>query len=250
MCTARVLHRPDPGPIGDCPLLARRGTAGILVPDALTAGYPMADTDKQNPMTAAKAGGDVDQALAAYERFLARRRDLEDGARRGYQTIDQIILSGAAGTLALSITFLTDIGPATRFTRWLVFGGWLLLLITLGLALWSHRSSSRAFEAAIDQLDREYTSGRRDPDWKNRHDQLTRRLNGIMMAGFVAGIALLALFAFVTLPTTGGPDDRAATQADTLQTSAPDPAGARGRTGPASAATSQNAADPQVRAEP
>ncbi|MGE0354300.1 MAG: hypothetical protein AB7I33_00550 [Gemmatimonadales bacterium] len=211
----------------------------------------MASTDKPNPKTP-KAGGDVDQALAAYERFLARRRDLEDGARRGYQTIDQIILSGAAGTLALSITFLTDIGPATRFTRWLVFGGWLLLLITLGLALWSHRSSSRAFEAAIDQLDREYTSGRRDPDWKNRHDQLTRRLNGIMMAGFVAGIALLALFAFVTLPTTGSSDDRAATQADTLRADAPaaDPAGARGRTGPASAATSQDPADPQVRAEP
>jgi hypothetical protein len=136
-----------------------------------------------------------------YEQFIAERHKIIDARARSYQRTDQLVTGGAAGALVLSITFLEKIAPnPSERARWVLVAAWALLLASLGFSLASHYASRSAFNKYLREFDDAYKEGRRCDD-KNRATQVVEWLDRLGAILFVVGIAVLAVFAFLSLPT-------------------------------------------------
>lgn len=102
---------------------------------------------------------------------------------------DRTILSLAGGALALSVTFIRDIASLTPEWVWMVATGWLALIASMGLIVWSFPTTKRAIEAR----------------WRYDHalgDRLSERAwkrslaAGVLLA---VGVFLVAGFALLNL---------------------------------------------------
>ena len=134
-----------------------------------------------------------------YEQFIAERQRYVDARQRQQQRVDQLVTGGAAGALALSITFLEKIAPTPGpATRPLLLAAWGLLLLSLGLTLASHYASCDAFDRTITDFDDCYA--RSIPfAGPNASTRNAARLSRWGAGAFVGGVLFLAGFAFVNL---------------------------------------------------
>jgi hypothetical protein len=118
------------------------------------------------------------------------RRHLYDALHAASRDYDQAILTLAAGTLGLSVTFLHDITPTpVGSTRLLVIGAWGSLgaaLIAIVLSFLTSQWVLRRRIAAID--DKSQTPS-------PLGDRVTGILNGLAGLGLIAGLVLLGLYA-------------------------------------------------------
>ena len=134
-----------------------------------------------------------------YEQFIAERQRYIDARQRQQQRVDQLVTGGAAGALALSITFLEKIAPTPGpATRPLLLAAWGLLLFSLGLTLASHYASCDAFDRTIVDFDDCYARGVpfAGPNASTRN---AARLSRWGAGAFVGGVLFLAAFAFVNV---------------------------------------------------
>jgi hypothetical protein len=181
------------------------------------------------PVTERDAEDDGVQSSARmpYEHFLSERRAIVDARQRAQQRIDQLVASGAAGALVLSITFLNDIAPTpSPGTKPLLVGAWLALLISLALLFASHYASQRAFDNYLVAFDEAYVAGAVFSE-QNLATRIVKILDRSSSWLFIIGVALLAGFAYLNLPFASGVEN------------AP---GVTGQKGSAAAATSGAAA--------
>jgi hypothetical protein len=133
----------------------------------------------------------VDQYLATRDRYL-------DGLEKSFQRVDEIVVAGAAGTLALSITFVHDIAPHPLLsTAWLLDAGWGLLLVALSAALISHMLGMSVLRAAISHIDENYKNKTYSPLPKYVRQKMSRGLDWI--STIALGLGILALVSFARL---------------------------------------------------
>jgi hypothetical protein len=133
-----------------------------------------------------------------YDIFLVERQRFIDGRQRVQQRVDQLVTGGAAGALALSITFVEKLAPSVlAWTRLLLLGAWGTLALSLCLSLISHYVSVRAFDATIVEFDRCYQHA------AEFHSPASTRYAQVISYGaaatLIGGVLLLAAFAFLNM---------------------------------------------------
>ena len=134
--------------------------------------------------------------------YFAERGLLLQARQSGYERAEQMIVGGATGALILSITFLERIAPAATATYpSLLVVAWVLLLGCLVASLSGNYASARAFDAEIDRLE---ASLHTEPIPANAWATCTRVLGIIGSTLLVAGISLMAWFAYLNAPFNQG----------------------------------------------
>lgn len=136
---------------------------------------------------------------------------------------DRLIVTGAAGTLLLSITFVHDIAPEPRhWTLFALLAAWLFLLVSLGAAFRSMYTTERALRASLERTKpKAAKQGAEEgqPEGAEKHqpeeakeeqrkgtkseaewNKKTRFWNNAAAITVVAGIALFTVFAGFNLP--------------------------------------------------
>lgn len=128
--------------------------------------------------------------------FLERRSRLEDTQKDARTTADKLVVSGAAGALILSITFISNIAhnPLPQTRPWLL-GAWILLGLSLLLSFASHFTSEQSFRVGIAQEDAEYGNMKERID-TGLWDKVTLALNYAAPIVLLAGLLCLGVFAF------------------------------------------------------
>ncbi len=120
------------------------------------------------------------------------RRHLYDALHAASRDYDQAILTLAAGTLGLSVTFLHDITPTPiASTRILVVGAWGSLgaaLIAIVVSFVTSQAVLRRRIAVLDRPDKVTAP----PVWAERATGLLNALAGFAL---IAGLILLGLYA-------------------------------------------------------
>ena len=125
----------------------------------------------------------------------ADRRDfvvaLEDQSR----SYDQAILTIAAGTLALSVTFAQSVTPKPPIPLSLVLLvlGWVALVLSLLWMIWSFRASQLMLRLILREQDLHFT------DEAKAAGERTERLNVRAGRALVVGFVLLGCYAVVNL---------------------------------------------------
>lgn len=150
-----------------------------------------------------------------YER---RRGDLAKQYGESIGRYDQLVPWGAGGALLASITFLEKIAPHPQaLTRWMLLASWAALGLALAASTASHYASSRIFSWRVNQLDHRWQQEHApdNDEWSKKWFRISRRvrrwgritavLNPIAGLSLVAGVALLALFAYRNAPFAQGP---------------------------------------------
>jgi hypothetical protein len=126
------------------------------------------------------------------------RTHLVEAIHDASRDYDQAILTLAAGTLALSVTFAHDITPTPKGgSQILLLIAWTLLVVALVVIVISFRTSQRDLRDVIAAVDRK--------DWKVAFDPgrpaavLTERLNSAGGACLVGGLIFLGLYALANI---------------------------------------------------
>ncbi|MFI5225296.1 MAG: hypothetical protein ACHQ3P_01325 [Candidatus Limnocylindrales bacterium] len=133
-----------------------------------------------------RPAADETPAGAEYRRLLYTALH---AASRDY---DQAILTLAAGTLAVSVTFAHDITPTpVAGSRTLLLLAWGGLLVSMILTLVSFLTSQNALREAIEAHDHP----ERAKPGTSRWGGATSILNGAAGAALIAGLALLGWYA-------------------------------------------------------
>jgi hypothetical protein len=95
------------------------------------------------------------------ERYRESFRSYLEGEQQTRSRLDQLMIGGAAGSLALSITFLDKIAPrGGRQWAAAIVVGWVLMLLSLGLGLLNLEFGAEGFARARDELDRSFQGGK------------------------------------------------------------------------------------------
>jgi hypothetical protein len=109
-------------------------------------------------------------------------------------SFDGTLTTLAGGSLALSISFVTDIAKHPS-SVWAIQASWVLMGVALGLMLGSHALSVEVHRRII-YGDIEGTPYESQPRWVRWGVTYTNWLAGVT---FLAGAALLVFFAFVNV---------------------------------------------------
>jgi hypothetical protein len=133
------------------------------------------------------AGSDDDEGLSEY------RRHLYDALHAASRDYDQAILTLAAGTLALSVTFLHEITPTPiPWTRLLILAAWGSLGGSLIAVVASLATSQWVLRRQIDAIDRRTQWTMASIDRALQVRRATAILNAVAGIGLIVGLVLLA----------------------------------------------------------
>jgi len=142
----------------------------------------------------------------SYTQFLAVRGDYISRERVASEHADHVLIAGAAGALALSVTFIEKIAAnPIAATRPILAAGWLLLLASLGMSLGSYVLRSRAYQHAREILDNAVLAGELELSKVDLSTVTTRNrwliwLLHVRLWTLVFGVISVVLFAFVNVP--------------------------------------------------
>jgi hypothetical protein len=136
--------------------------------------------------------------LKDYEREI--RLSFLEEARTTAQESAKTVLTLATGALAISVAFYKDIaGETPRFT-WCLGLSWLCFLVSIICVMVGYQCRFSNL-----RLWRLYLSGAKVEKPSYRRGQVLRFLVLASMISFVLGAALVAVFAYVNLPTAPTP---------------------------------------------
>lgn len=136
-----------------------------------------------------------------YDRFLAVRSDYLARERAASEQGERVLIAGAAGALALSVTFVEKIAPHPQpSSLHLVAIGWTLLLVSLCASLLTFVVRSHGFRRAREALDASLASGKFDDAAVRMQNRWLVGLLYIRFLSLISGVAVLVCFAYVNLP--------------------------------------------------
>ena len=122
-----------------------------------------------------------------------RRQLLEDRQARAQDAYDQALFKLSGGALGLSFVFMAQIAGDDPRRVWALWWAWGLWIVSLVCVLWSHYSSERAMDRAIEQLD----AGRQSDG--GRFDKFTGLLNAVGGIAFVVAAVFAGVFMITNL---------------------------------------------------
>ena len=133
------------------------------------------------------------------EEYFAERNLLITARQRSFQRAEQMVAGGATGALLLSVTFLEKLAPGTRPVQYafLLVVGWAVLLASLCASLFGQYASGWSFSCEIENLNAEVNNGKPKRNRWNTCNTYCAFTSSILL---VAGIALLAVFAYMNAP--------------------------------------------------
>jgi hypothetical protein len=136
-----------------------------------------------------------------YDRFLAVRADYLARERAASEQGERILIAGAAGALALSVTFIEKIAakPLPSGLGMLALG-WLLLLLSLCASLLTFVVRAHGFRRAREALDAGLAEGTFDVAAVRVQNRWLVGLLYFRFLSLISGVSLLVWFAFVNLP--------------------------------------------------
>ena len=148
-------------------------------------------------------------APMAENEYVEHRKNVIRSYKHGQQQFDRLIPWGSGGALLLSVGVLERlIRHPLPGTTVILAAGWAALFIALATAIFGHQCSTRAYESELNAIDLAQ-KGQLNDDERGRHlrltrttstmDSWTRVCNWTSMIGFLGGVALLIVFAFVNL---------------------------------------------------
>lgn len=134
--------------------------------------------------------------------FLEERRRYIEAEVTNARRHREIVIAGAAGTLALSITFLEKIAPTpVPWTLWFLGVGWLAMLGSLAFSVFSFRVTVQAHQANRRRFDKLYLGEAADEEqravdgWNQKTVSFGSWADGLL----ALGMACLAVFAFLNV---------------------------------------------------
>ena len=137
-----------------------------------------------------------------YQVYLDERKQLIDAERETAQQFDKAILTLAAGALALSITFITQIAPHPKSQSiYFLIVAWVLFSFSILSTLISFLISQAACRRQREILDQDISE--KEHKIKNNAADWTNRLNYLSIAFFILGIVFLIIFSAINLPKGG-----------------------------------------------
>lgn len=137
-----------------------------------------------------------------YQVYLDERKQLIDAERETAQQFDKAILTLAAGALALSITFITQIAPHPKSQSiYFLIVAWILFSFSILSTLISFLISQAACRRQREILDQDISE--KEHKIKNNAADWTNRLNYLSIAFFILGIVFLIIFSAFNLPKGG-----------------------------------------------
>jgi len=126
------------------------------------------------------------------------RRHLYEALHAASRDYDQAILTLAAATLALSVTFAHDITPTPAAgTRTILLAAWAVLVVSMVAIVASFLTSQRLLRRTIDDLDRTEDA---KPAAPGRMAVATELLNWLAGGALVVGLVLLGCYALANTP--------------------------------------------------
>ena len=137
-----------------------------------------------------------------FELYMEERKGYATGARDAYQRFDQTIVGLSAGAIVVSISFMKDFGRTPGSLPWL-FASWAFFLIASLCAFLSLLTSGEADRERKKQLDCLAESGECDESKADSLGFKTVWLNYIALTMCILGVALIIVFATLTLLNTG-----------------------------------------------
>lgn len=138
-----------------------------------------------------------------YERFLATRQDYIARERVASEKVDQVLLAGAAGALALSLTFLEKLAPAPHAeTMWMLGLAWTALLVSLSCVLITYELRSQAYALARRELDKAQDPVKMAMKGIERCNRVLFSLKIGSLVALLAGVIFLIVFAYFNVKTT------------------------------------------------
>jgi hypothetical protein len=138
--------------------------------------------------------------------YFSERDHFRKGASRSQRMVDKLVVSGSAGALILSTTFLHDIAPRPlKSTQPVLAFGWLALLVALAASVASHITAGRTSNFYIDHLDEDYEAKRFTRIPTSTAERMTHVLNAASVLLMAAGIAALVVFAYLNINFVEGP---------------------------------------------
>lgn len=143
--------------------------------------------------------------VSPYKQFLVVRADYTSRERVASENAEKSLIAGAAGALALSVTFVEKLAPdPLRPTLWVLGAGWLFLLISLAGSLLSFVLRSHAYRMARESLDDAVVAGQLDLSKVDlsavsRRNRRLDRLNHVRLWSLFFGVLFLVAFAFYNL---------------------------------------------------
>ena len=125
------------------------------------------------------------------------RRHLYEALHAASRDYDQAILTLAAASLALSVTFAHDITPTpVEGTRIVLFAAWASLVVSMLVMIASFLTSQSVLRKAIEDLNRPKDEQAPPP---GRWDGMTGPLNLVAGGALVTGLVLLGCYALANL---------------------------------------------------
>jgi hypothetical protein len=141
-------------------------------------------------------------AADSRKEFLEERRQYIDAEVTNARRHREIVIAGAAGTLALSITFLEEIAPTpVPWTLWFLGVGWVAMLVSLALSVLSFRVTVHAHQSNRRRLDKLYLGEGAEEEQKevDSWNQKTVSAGSWADALLALGMGCLAVFAFLNV---------------------------------------------------
>jgi hypothetical protein len=149
---------------------------------------------------------EVRRGSRSVEDTRAQLARVEEDDRKTAEYVLRVALTGSSAAILASVTFLKDIAPQpVPGSWWYLAAAWTVLLLSAGfafMALFAGRSAAKHYRRALRaELD---GASHEDVDRLLEHaygpNALTRWAMWYASASFIAGVGLLATFAFANLP--------------------------------------------------
>jgi len=146
-----------------------------------------------------------------YTQYVAQRVKLDAASLEAAGRYDRAVLAISSGALALSVTFIEKIAATPQqWTLFILVPGWLLLLVTIILHLFSLASSQNATSEQIRILDQQYSTYFSAADvaqavrdgWTepiNLYATRTKKLNIYSQITLFLGIVLILTFSSINI---------------------------------------------------
>jgi FtsH-binding integral membrane protein len=139
-----------------------------------------------------------------YRIYLDERKSLNDAIKETQRQFDKAILTLAAGALALSLTFITNVVTFPKAeTLCLLSSSWIAFVISIISTLISFFSSQKACTKQIEIMENEFLEERQETNdkkrQKNPYNLYTTLLNITSITFFILGVILLMCFTSINL---------------------------------------------------
>jgi hypothetical protein len=142
-------------------------------------------------------------AEETYQHYLSTRADYIARERVASEKVDQVLLAGAAGALALSVTFMEQLAPSPQAaTMWMLVMGWGSLLASLALGLLTFELRAQAYAFGRRQLDKVRDPAMVDAGTLRRWNFALLILRILSLFSLVVGVIYLVTFAYFNVKSS------------------------------------------------